>query len=114
MPSKLEALNRWVDDVARLTQPDAIHWCDGSAAENDALIERMLQTGDLVELNPKTHPNCYLHRSHPSDVARVDHLTFVCTRERDDAGPNNNWMAPTKRSEETRAVRRLHARTRCT
>jgi phosphoenolpyruvate carboxykinase (GTP) len=94
MPSKLEALNRWVDDVARLTQPDAIHWCDGSEAENDALIERMLHSGDLVELNPKTHPNCYLHRSHPSDVARVEHLTFVCTRERDDAGPNNNWMAP--------------------
>ena len=94
MPSKLEALNRWVDDVARLTQPDAIYWCDGSEAENDALIERMLHSGDLVELNPKTHPNCYLHRSHPSDVARVEHLTFVCTRERDDAGPNNNWMAP--------------------
>jgi len=94
MPSKLEALNRWVDEVARLTQPDAIHWCDGSEAENDALIERMLDSGDLIELNPKTHPNCYLHRSHPSDVARVEHLTFVCTRDRDDAGPNNNWMAP--------------------
>ena len=94
MPSKLEALNRWVDDVSRLTQPDAIHWCDGSEAENDALIERMLHAGDLVELNPKTHPNCYLHRSHPSDVARVEHLTFVCTRDKVEAGPNNNWKEP--------------------
>ena len=94
MGSKLAALNQWVADVAALTQPDAIVWCDGSEAENEALIERMLQTGDLIELNPKTHPNCYLHRSHPSDVARVEHLTFVCTRNRDDAGPNNNWMDP--------------------
>ena len=61
--SKLEALNRWVDDVARLTQPDRVHWCDGSEAEYDALVELMLASGDLVELNPQTHPNCYLHRS---------------------------------------------------
>ena len=94
MGSKLAALNQWVAEVATLTQPDAIVWCDGSEAENEALIERMLQTGDLIELNPKTHPNCYLHRSHPSDVARVEHLTFVCTRNKDDAGPNNNWMDP--------------------
>ncbi|HJU38626.1 MAG TPA: phosphoenolpyruvate carboxykinase (GTP), partial [Tahibacter sp.] len=94
MASKLEALNRWVDEVARLTQPDRIHWCDGSDAEYQALVELMLDTGDLVELNPSTHPNCYLHRSSPSDVARVEHLTFVCTPNADDAGPNNHWMAP--------------------
>jgi phosphoenolpyruvate carboxykinase (GTP) len=87
-------LNRWVDEVARLTQPDRIHWCDGSEAEYQALVELMLDTGDLIELNPSTHPNCYLHRSNPSDVARVEHLTFVCTQEADDAGPNNHWMAP--------------------
>ena len=81
-------------DVAALTQPDRIHWCDGSEAENDALIERMLESGDLIELNPKTHPNCYLHRSNPSDVARVEHLTFICTKNKDDAGPNNHWMDP--------------------
>ncbi len=67
---------------------------DGSEAENDALIELMLRSGDLIGLNPRTHPNCYLHRSHPSDVARVEHLTYVCTQNRDDAGPNNHWMAP--------------------
>ena len=94
MASKLDALNRWVDEVARLTQPDRIHWCDGSEAEYQALVELMLDTGDLTELNPSTHPNCYLHRSNPSDVARVEHLTFVCSRNAEDAGPNNHWMAP--------------------
>jgi phosphoenolpyruvate carboxykinase (GTP) len=94
MASKLEALNQWVADVARRTEPDRIHWCDGSEAENDALIELMLARGDLIELNPRTHPNCYLHRSNPSDVARVEHLTFICTKNKDDAGPNNHWMDP--------------------
>ena len=94
MNSKLETLNRWVEEVAALTQPERIHWCDGSEAESDALVELMLKSGDLIELNPRTHPNCHLHRSHPSDVARVEHLTFICTENRDDAGPNNNWMAP--------------------
>jgi phosphoenolpyruvate carboxykinase (GTP) len=94
MSSQLAALNEWVAEVARLTQPDAIHWCDGSDAENAALVAKMQDSGDLIGLNPETHPNCYLHRSHPGDVARVEHLTFVCTRERDDAGPNNPWMAP--------------------
>ncbi|KFN50946.1 phosphoenolpyruvate carboxykinase (GTP) [Arenimonas composti] len=94
MSTKLDSLKQWVDDVARLTQPDAIHWCDGSDAENDRLTELMLAGGDLLRLNPETHPNCFLHRSSPSDVARVEHLTFVCTPEREDAGPNNHWMAP--------------------
>ena len=94
MNSKLETLNRWVEEVAALTQPERIHWCDGSEAESDALIDLMLKSGDLIELNPRTHPNCHLHRSHPSDVARVEHLTFICTENREDAGPNNNWMAP--------------------
>src|SRR5690606_3483638 len=94
MPSQLEALNRWVDDVARLTRPDHIHWCDGSDAENAALIAQMEGDGTLIALNPETHPNCWLHRSHPGDVARVEHLTLVCTKDREDAGPNNHWMAP--------------------
>jgi phosphoenolpyruvate carboxykinase (GTP) len=94
MSSQLDALNAWVDQVARLTTPDRIHWCDGSAAEAAALTALMLGTGDLVALNPDSHPDCHLHRSHPSDVARVEHLTFVCTSQRDDAGPNNHWLAP--------------------
>ena len=71
MPSQLESLNRWVDEVARLTRPDAIHWCDGSDAENAALTARMVADGTLLPLNPDTHPGCHLHRSHPADVARV-------------------------------------------
>ncbi len=92
--SSLEALTRWVDEVARLTQPDEVVWCDGSDAEYAGLVAHMLKTGDLHPLNATTHPRSYLHRSHPSDVARVEHLTLVCTAEREDAGPNNHWMAP--------------------
>jgi len=96
MTSKLESLNQWVADVAQLTQPDAIHWCDGSDAESATLKARMLADGTLIELNQHTHPGSTLHRSHPDDVARVEHLTFVCTPEREDAGPNNHWMAPSE------------------
>jgi phosphoenolpyruvate carboxykinase (GTP) len=94
MSTSLAALNQWVESVARLTQPEKIHWCNGSEAENKSLIDLMLNTGDLIKLNEKTHPNCYLHRSSPSDVARVEHLTFVCTSNKEDAGANNHWMAP--------------------
>lgn len=94
MTSKLMALAQWVNDVAAKTRPAQIHWCDGSDAEYHALVQQMLQTGDLIELNQQTHPGCYLHRSNPSDVARVEHLTFVCTEHEEDAGPNNHWMAP--------------------
>ena len=94
MSSTLDALNRWVDDVARLTRPARIHWCDGSDAENAALVAQMEADGTLVRLNEATHPRSWLHRSHPEDVARVEHLTFVCTPEQDDAGPNNHWMPP--------------------
>ena len=94
MASTLEALEHWVNETAALTRPARIHWCDGSEAEYADLVEQMLASGDLIELNQQTHPGCYLHRSNPSDVARVEHLTFVCTAEREDAGPNNHWMAP--------------------
>jgi phosphoenolpyruvate carboxykinase (GTP) len=94
MASKLEALERWVNDVAALTRPAQVHWCDGSEAEYRQLVDQMLASGDLIELNQQTHPGCYLHRSNPSDVARVEHLTFVCHQDRDDSGPNNHWMDP--------------------
>jgi len=87
-------LAAWVAGVAALTRPDSIHWCDGSEAEKDALTAAMLASGDLIKLNEATHPNCFLHRSNPSDVARVEHLTYVCMPDAVDAGPNNNWMAP--------------------
>ena len=85
---------KWVSEAAGLTQPSRVVWCDGSKAEYDSLIEAMLQDGTLLPLNPKTYPNCYLHRSHPSDVARTEQLTFICSREKDSAGPTNNWIAP--------------------
>ena len=87
-------LESWVTEVAKLVAPEKIHWCDGSEEEKKVLIAEMLKTGDLLELNEKTHPNCFLHRSDPNDVARVEQLTFICSRLEDDAGPNNNWMNP--------------------
>ncbi|MGH8032051.1 MAG: phosphoenolpyruvate carboxykinase (GTP) [Luteimonas sp.] len=88
------SLQRWVEETAALTRPDRIHWCDGSQAEYDALIAQMQADGTLIALNPDTHPGCWLHRSDPTDVARVEHLTFVCHKREEDAGPNNHWMAP--------------------
>ena len=85
---------KWVSEVAGMTQPSRVVWCDGSKTEYDGLIEAMLADGTLLPLNQKTYPNCYLHRSHPSDVARTEQLTFICTREKDGAGPTNNWIAP--------------------
>jgi phosphoenolpyruvate carboxykinase (GTP) len=87
-------LEKWVEDSASLTKPSKIVWCDGSEAENERLAGDMLRDGTYNELNQKTYPNCYLHRSNPNDVARTENLTFICTRSKDDAGPTNNWMAP--------------------
>jgi phosphoenolpyruvate carboxykinase (GTP) len=91
MPTPVQ---QWVDEVARLTRPKEIVWCDGSDAEYQRLIDEMLASGTLSKLDQRRFPGCYLHRSDPTDVARTEHLTFVCTGQKDDAGPNNNWMAP--------------------
>jgi phosphoenolpyruvate carboxykinase (GTP) len=85
---------RWVDEVARTTRPERVVWCDGSAAESDRLIGGMLADGTLLRLHPAAAPGSTLHRSHPSDVARTEHLTFIASREKADAGPTNNWIAP--------------------
>ena len=87
-------LQNWVDQVAKLTNPTAVHWCNGSNQEYQNFIAQMLESGDLLKLNAETFPNCYLHRSDQTDVARVEHLTFICTSKQEDAGPNNNWMDP--------------------
>jgi len=96
--TSLASLNRdvsnWVDEVARLTKPDRIYWCDGSDSEFQELESELVAKQELLPLNQDTHPGCYLSRSHPLDVARVEHLTFVCTAKQEDAGPNNNWMDP--------------------
>ncbi|MDD9952280.1 MAG: phosphoenolpyruvate carboxykinase (GTP) [Zetaproteobacteria bacterium] len=87
-------LVKWVQEVEKLTQPEKVVWCNGSEEEYQTFTQQMLQSGDFLALNQQTHPGCYLHRSSPDDVARTEHLTFVCTHEREDAGPNNNWMSP--------------------
>ncbi len=87
-------LECWVEESARLTQPDRIVWCDGSEQEHQQLIEGMVRSRTLLELNQQAYPGCFLHRSNPNDVARTEHLTFICTEDREDAGPTNNWMAP--------------------
>ena len=89
-----KGLEQWVQEVAELTTPDSIVWCDGSQEENDRLCREMESRGELTRLNPDLYPNSFLARSDVNDVARVEHLTFICSDTKEDAGPTNNWMAP--------------------
>ncbi len=87
-------LENWVEEAARLTKPDRVVYCDGSESEYRRMIDLLLRAGDTFQLNERTYPNCHLHRSSVNDVARTEHLTFICSPDKDDAGPTNNWMDP--------------------
>ena len=87
-------LETWVDQAAKLTKPARVVYCDGSEAEYQRMIAEMLRSGNSLTLNEKTFPNCHLHRSSPNDVARTEHLTYICSPEKEEAGPTNNWMDP--------------------
>lgn len=103
-PTKNQKLINWVNEIAQLCTPDNIYWCDGSQEEYDRLCQEMVESGTFIKLNPEKRPGCFLARSNPGDVARVEDRTFICTTKREDAGPTNNWMDP----DEMKAILKGH------
>lgn len=103
-PTENKRLIAWIEEVAQLTQPDRIQWCDGSDAEWTQLTELLVESGTFTRLNPEIRPNSFLARSNPTDVARVEDRTFICSVKEEDAGPTNNWVEPSEMKETLRNV----------
>ena len=99
VPTKHRKLLSWVEEVAELTKPASIHWCDGSAEEYDELAQQLVDAGTFERLSDAKRPNSYLARSNPKDVARVEDRTFICSAREEDAGPTNNWRDPNEMRE---------------
>ena len=102
--TKNQKLVAWVEKMAELCQPDSVYWCDGSKEEYDNLCSLLVKKGTFIKLNEKKRPNSYLARSNPSDVARVESLTFICSEREIDAGPTNNWANPKEMREKLNSL----------
>ena len=106
-------IQKWVKEVAAMCQPDNVFWCDRSEEEKERLTQIAVECGDLIPLNQEKLPGSYLHRSALNDVARTENLTFVCTPTQEEAGPNNNWMAPAESYDKLSKIYAGSMRGRC-